>query len=54
MKQVLLGIQDLLDSPNGMSPANPKAADLMRKDMKGYRKKIREEAVKNVPDSSSW
>jgi ubiquitin-conjugating enzyme E2 I len=51
IKQMLLGIQDLLDNPNDKSPAQRDAYELFVRDKISYRKKIREQAVKNVPDS---
>jgi Ubiquitin-conjugating enzyme len=50
---MLLGIQELLDNPNEKSPAQRDAYELFVKDKIAYRKKIKEQALKNVPDSWS-
>ena len=52
IKQVLIGIQELLDDPNDKSPAQRDAYELFVKDKPAYRKKIKEQAVKNLP--SNW
>lgn len=41
IKQILLGIQDLLDDPNPDSPAQADAYNLFRKDRPAYEKKIK-------------
>lgn len=41
IKQILLGIQDLLDDPNPDSPAQAEAYNLYKKDRGAYEKKIR-------------
>ncbi|KAG0637668.1 ubiquitin-conjugating enzyme/RWD-like protein [Tuber brumale] len=41
IKQILLGIQDLLDDPNPESPAQADAYNLFRKDRPAYEKKIK-------------
>jgi len=41
IKQILLGIQDLLDDPNPESPAQADAYNLFKKDRPAYEKKIR-------------
>jgi hypothetical protein len=41
IKQILLGIQDLLDDPNPDSPAQAEAFNLFKKDRQGYEKRIR-------------
>ena len=51
IKQMLLGIQDLLDNPNEKSPAQRDAYELFVRDKIAYRKKIKEQAARNVPDS---
>jgi ubiquitin-conjugating enzyme E2 I len=51
IKQMLLGIQDLLDNPNDKSPAQREAYELFVRDKVAYRKKIKEQAARNVPDS---
>ncbi|KAL1914823.1 uncharacterized protein VTP21DRAFT_7915 [Calcarisporiella thermophila] len=47
IKQILLGIQDLLDSPNMASPAHAEAYQLYRKNRSGYDKRIRQQAREN-------
>jgi len=49
IKQILLGIQDLLDDPNPNSPAQSAAFDLFMKNKVEYKKRVREEARKNAP-----
>ena len=49
IKQVLLGIQDLLDNPNPNSPAQSEAYNLFIKNKDQYKRRVREEAVKNAP-----
>jgi ubiquitin-conjugating enzyme E2 I len=49
LKQILLGIQDLLDNPNPNSPAHRDAYVLFTKDKSGYSKRIKSQAVQNRP-----
>ncbi|SCV67612.1 BQ2448_5223 [Microbotryum intermedium] len=49
VKQILLGIQDLLDAPNADDPAQLDAYQLFRKDRVAYEKRIRQQARENVP-----
>eukprot|EP01036_Dinobryon_divergens_P029346 gene29346-38425_t len=51
VKQLLLGIQDLLTSPNPDSPAQREAYEAFVNNPAEYKRKIREQAAKNVPDS---
>jgi len=44
MKQILLGIQELLDTPNLDSPAETHSYNLLKRDPKGYDRKVRENA----------
>ena len=46
IRQMLVGIQDLLDSPNPESPAQSEAYQLFTTDRSAYSKRIREEAKK--------
>lgn len=48
IKQILLGIQDLLDDPNPESPAQAEAYNLFKKDRLAYEKKVRQ-VVKEHP-----
>jgi ubiquitin-protein ligase len=48
IKQILIGIQDLLDEPNPDSPAQSEAYNLFMKSKEEYSKRIRAEARKNV------
>ncbi|KAI9801352.1 MAG: SUMO conjugating enzyme Hus5 [Sarcosagium campestre] len=41
IKQILLGIQDLLDDPNPESPAQAEAYNLFKKDRAGYERRIK-------------
>ncbi len=41
IKEILLGIQTLLNEPNPNSPAQAEAFTLYRKDREGYERKIR-------------
>eukprot|EP01041_Mallomonas_annulata_P007687 gene7687-15735_t len=50
IKQMLLGIQDLLDNPNPKSPAQREAYEMYVNNRAEYRRKIREQATKNLPD----
>lgn len=49
IKQMLLGIQDLLDTPNPNSPAQTEAYQLYIRDRAEYDRRVRAEAMKNVP-----
>lgn len=47
-----LGIQDLLINPNPDSPAQREAFDIFVKDKAEYKRRIQDQARRNVPDSS--
>ncbi|PYI32165.1 putative SUMO conjugating enzyme [Aspergillus indologenus CBS 114.80] len=47
VKEILLGVQELLDNPNPESPAQSKAYHLLKKDPARYRKKIRKVVREN-------
>ena len=49
LKQILTGIQDLLDEPNPESPAQSEAFALYQNNKDMYRKRVRQEAAKNAP-----
>lgn len=49
IKQILLGIQDLLDDPNPNSPAQSDAYHLFMNNKAQYKQRIKQEAAKNVP-----
>ncbi|KAI9592592.1 ubiquitin-conjugating enzyme 9 [Syncephalis fuscata] len=49
MKEILLGIQDLLNDPNPMSPAQTDAYTLFRKDPDEYLRRVRQQARENMP-----
>ena len=51
IKQILMGIQDLLTSPNIRSPANCAASDLFSKKPAEYKKKIKQQAAKFIVDT---
>lgn len=52
IRQVLTGIQELLTNPNPNSPAQRDAYDVFVNDPKEYRRKVKEQALRNIPDSS--
>jgi len=47
IKQILLGVQDLLDDPNPESPAQADAYNMYKKDRPGYNKRITESVRQN-------
>eukprot|EP00557_Chaetoceros_sp_GSL56_P006830 CAMPEP_0176495806 /NCGR_PEP_ID=MMETSP0200_2-20121128/10862_1 /TAXON_ID=947934 /ORGANISM="Chaetoceros sp., Strain GSL56" /LENGTH=157 /DNA_ID=CAMNT_0017893727 /DNA_START=150 /DNA_END=623 /DNA_ORIENTATION=+ len=49
VKQMVLGIQDLLDNPNSLSPAQSEAYQLFVTNKTEYRRRVRLEAEKNAP-----
>ena len=49
MKQVLMGIQDLLDTPNPDSPAQSEAFQLFQQNKAEYRRRVRMEAQRAQP-----
>jgi ubiquitin-conjugating enzyme E2 I len=49
MKQILLGVQDLLTTPNINSAANQKAYDVFKRSSAEYSKLIREQAKRFTP-----
>ena len=51
IKQMLVGFQDLLDSPNISDPAQLAAVKLYEEDVNEYRRRVRQQALLNVPDS---
>lgn len=51
IKQVLIGIQDLLDDPNPSSPAQSEAYNLYMNNKTEYRRRVRQEAAKNTPST---
>ena len=51
VKQILLGVHDLLDNPNPNSPAQREAYEIFQTDKAEYRKRVRQQAARNVPDS---
>jgi len=50
IKQMVLGIQDLLNNPNPNSPAQSAAYEDFKRNRAVYNKKIREQTAKNLPD----
>ena len=46
---MLLGIQDLLDSPNPLSPAQSEAYNLFTNNKAEYKRRVKAEARKNTP-----
>ncbi|PRW60558.1 SUMO-conjugating enzyme SCE1 [Chlorella sorokiniana] len=49
VKQILMGIQDLLDNPNPMSPAQSDAFVMFQQRREEYKKRVRQEAAKYPP-----
>ncbi|KAF9976821.1 E2 SUMO-conjugating protein ubc9 [Actinomortierella ambigua] len=49
IKQILLGIQDLLNDPNPESPAQSEAYVMFKKDKVAYEKRVRQQAKENPP-----
>ena len=49
IKQVLMGIQDLLDDPNPNSPAQSEAYNLFTTNRSEYKRRVKAEARKNSP-----
>jgi len=48
IKQMLLGIQDLLDDPNPNSPAQSEAYNLFTRNKPEYKRRVKAEARKNM------
>jgi len=51
IKQVLLGIQDMLDNPNPKSPAQLAAYECFVQNRSQYKSRVRQQALRNVPDT---
>lgn len=49
LKEIMLGIQDLLDTPNLNSPAQQDAYDMLRKDKPGYVNRVKKQARQYAP-----
>ncbi|GJJ12551.1 SUMO conjugating enzyme Hus5 [Clathrus columnatus] len=49
IKQILLGIQDLLNDPNVNDPAQSDAYTLFKNDKQAYERRIRAQARENIP-----
>ncbi|KAJ3181034.1 E2 SUMO-conjugating protein ubc9 [Gaertneriomyces sp. JEL0708] len=49
IKQILLGVQDLLDDPNLESPAQHEAFSMLRRDKPGYYRKVKAQAIQFAP-----
>jgi ubiquitin-conjugating enzyme E2 I len=47
IKQILLGIQDLLNDPNPESPAQAEAYNLFKKDKPAYERRVRQVVKEN-------
>ena len=45
IKQLLIGIQDLLDNPNPDDPAQKEPYIAFKNDIEGYKRKVREQAA---------
>lgn len=51
VKQMLMGIQDLLDMPNPNSPAQSEAYNLYMNNKAEYQRRVKAEAQKNTPNN---
>ncbi|EIN07180.1 ubiquitin-conjugating enzyme 9 [Punctularia strigosozonata HHB-11173 SS5] len=49
IKQILLGIQDLLDDPNVLDPAQSDAYTMFKNDKTAYERRVRQQARDNIP-----
>ena len=49
VKQILLGVQDLLNNPNPKSPAQEDAYRVFMKDKEQYQRKVKEQAARYIP-----
>ena len=49
IKQILIGVQELLNTPNNLDPAQQYAYDMLRKDPSGYKRRVKEERNKYSP-----
>ncbi|GAA5855417.1 hypothetical protein JCM8547_007818 [Rhodosporidiobolus lusitaniae] len=49
IKQILLGIQELLDAPNAEDPAQLEAYQSFKKDRAAYDKKVKQQAKEYIP-----
>jgi ubiquitin-conjugating enzyme E2 I len=52
VKQILMGIQDLLNEPNPNSPAQSEAFNLYTKNRPEYNRRVKAEARKNQPSDT--
>mmetsp|Transcript_47206 Transcript_47206/g.94471 ORF Transcript_47206/g.94471 Transcript_47206/m.94471 type:complete len:167 (-) Transcript_47206:51-551(-) len=50
IKQILLGIQDLLDDPNELSPAQAEALEAFHASRQDYEQRVRRQVRDNPPD----
>ena len=51
VKDIVLGIQELLDTPNPLSPANGKANEKLIRHPNEYKKLIKAQTMKHSPDN---
>lgn len=51
VKQIALGVQDLLDTPNPESPAQAEAYNLFKKDRAEYERRVKRVVKENAPSS---
>jgi ubiquitin-conjugating enzyme E2 I len=49
VRQILVGVQDLLDTPNKNDPANGPANQVYSSDKAAYKKRVQAEALKHKP-----
>ncbi|GBB92322.1 hypothetical protein RclHR1_00020025 [Rhizophagus clarus] len=48
IKQIVLGIQQLLNEPNPQSPAQAEAYELFKRDKTAYEQRVRQQAKENI------
>ena len=49
IKQILLGVQDLLNNPNNADPAQSESSDLLKRSKAAYEARVRQEVKKHPP-----
>ncbi|EIM21643.1 ubiquitin-conjugating enzyme [Wallemia mellicola CBS 633.66] len=49
IKQIVLGIQELMTDPNASDPAQVEAYTMFKNDKPGYERRVRQQARENIP-----
>ncbi|GAA6002308.1 E2 SUMO-conjugating protein UBC9 [Rhodotorula paludigena] len=49
VKQILIGVQELLDAPNAEDPAQLEAYTTFKKDKQAYEKRVKSQAKEHIP-----